>query len=113
MVDLMEDKKGNVLDIIEDESEATDELILEKTAITVAKDSTASDIAITGVVGGLTAVIKDSSNATYTKLHATISGDYDSVIISADSDAATGNYTVTLTDGTSKTAVIDVTVVAS
>lgn len=111
--DLMEDKKGNILDIIEDESEATDELILEKTAITVAKDSTASDISITGAVGGLTAVIKDSSNATYAKLHATISGDYDSVIISADSDAATGNYTVTLTDGTSKTAVIDVTVVAS
>lgn len=113
MVDLMEDKKGNILDIIEDESEATDELILERTAITVAKGSTASDISITGAVGGLTAAIKDSSKAAYTKLHATISGDYDSIIISADSDAATGNYTVTLTDGASKTAVIDVTVVAS
>ena len=113
MVDLMEDKKGNILDIIEDESEATDELILERTAITVAKDSVSSDIGITGVVGTLTASIKDSSNATYSKLHATISGDYDSIIISADSDAATGNYTVTLTDSASKTVVLDVVVVAS
>lgn len=79
----------------------------------MAKDSTSSDIGITGVVGTLSAAIKDSSNAAYTKLHATISGDYDSIIISADSDAATGNYTVTLTDGASKTAVLDVTVVAS
>lgn len=110
MVDLLEDKDGNVLDIIEDTSELTEELTASVSSVSIGQGGTASDIQITGAVGALTAAIKDSSNATYAKLHAQISGDNDNVIIYADADAATGNYTVTLTDTDSKSTVIRVVV---
>ena len=109
--DLLEDKNGNVLDMIEDTSEMQDEIVLGRTSISVAQGGITPDISVMGVTGTLSAAIKDSSNATYAKLHAVISGDNDNVIITADADAAAGNYTVTLTDSDSKTAVIAVTVV--
>lgn len=108
--DLMEDKNGNILDIVEDTSELTDELTAARTSVSLGQGGVASDIQITGAVGALTAAIKDSSNATYAKLHAQISGDNDNVIIYADADAAAGSYTVTLTDTASKSVVINVTV---
>lgn len=110
--DLLEDKDGNVLDIIEDTSELTDELTADRTSVTLGQGGTASDIQITGAVGALSVAIKDSSNATYAKLHAQISGDNDNVIIYADADAAAGSYTVTLTDTDSKSVTINVTVTA-
>lgn len=81
-------------------------------SVTIAKGSAAADVAIIGSVGAVTAAVKDSSNATYAKVHAQISGDNDTVIIYADNDAAAGNYTVTLTDSksTPQTVVIAVTV---
>ena len=110
--DLMSNANGDVLDLIEDTSELTDELMVSRASVSVAKGGATADIAVTGVSGTLTAAIKDSTNTTYTKLHAVISGDGDNVIVTADSDAVAGNYTVTLTDSDSKSVVIGVTVLA-
>ena len=107
--DLMEDKDGNVLDIIEDTSEA-EEMSVSNNSVSLSASGVAPDIQIIGANGAVTAAIKDSSNATYAKLHAQISGDNDNVIIYADSDAANGSYTVTLTDSASNSVVINVTV---
>ena len=109
--DLLEDKNGNVLDMIEDTSEA-EEMSVSKSAISIGQGASAPDIEIIGASGAVTASIKDSSDATYAKLHAQLSGDNDNVIIYSDNDAAAGTYTVTLTDAASNSAVIKVTVVA-
>ena len=109
--DLMEDKDGNVLDLIEDASEA-EEMSVSRSSVSLAQGGTAPDIQIYGANGAVTAAIKDSSSATYSKLHAQLSGDNDTVIIYADNDAAAGSYTVTLTDTASNSVVINVTVVA-
>ena len=109
--DLMEDKNGNILDIVEDTSEA-DELSVSKSELTIGQGASASDIQIYGASGAVTATVKDSSDASYAKIHAQISGDNDTVIIYTDADAAAGSYTVTLTDSASNSVVIKVTVVA-
>lgn len=109
--DLMEDKNGNILDIIEDTSEA-EEMSVSNSEITLGQGASASDIQIIGATGVVTASVKDSSNASYAKLHAQLSGDNDTVIIYSDADAAAGTYTVTLTDSASNSAVINVTIVA-
>ena len=108
--DIMEDKNGNYVDMIE----ITDEgMTTNKAAVRLAKGATAEDVTIYGAVGTVTAVIKDSSDQTATKVHATISGDNDNVIISADSDATAGDYTVTLTDSGSQTTKNTATVYAA
>ena len=109
--DLMEDKNGNILDIVEDVSEV-DEMSVSRNEITLGQGASASDIQIYGATGAVTAAVKDSSSATYAKIHAQLSGDNDTVIIYTDADAAAGDYTVTLTDSASNSVVIKVTVVA-
>lgn len=105
--DIMEDKNGNYVDMIE----ITDEgMSVGKPAIRVAKGASSEDVAIYGAVDTVTAAITDGSGTTYSKLHATISNDNDTVIISADADAAVATYTVTLTDSASQTASFTVTV---
>lgn len=105
---LLEDKAGNFVDMIEI---AEDEVMsVGQAAITVAIGGTSPNVAINGAVGAVTATVKDSSDATYAKLHALVSGDNDTVIIYADNDAVAGTYTVTLTDSTSQTAKINVTI---
>lgn len=101
-MDILRDRNGDFIDFIE----ITDDeaMSVSKSATSVAKGGASENISISGAVGAVTATIKDSEDTTYTKLHAVISGDNDTVIISADSDAASGTYTVTLTDSTSGTA---------
>lgn len=114
MVDLMEDKEGNILDMVELTGDVN-AMSLSNNTLTVKQNKVAPEVRIFDAEGTVTAAIKDSSNETYAKLHATISGDNDTVIISADSDAAVGVYTVTLTDSasTAQTAVITVNVVSA
>lgn len=102
--DLLANKTNDVMDIIEDTSEA-DDFSVSTTNVTLAKGSTAPDIHIYGASGAVTAV------ATNAKVTAILSGDYDSVIISAAADATTGASTVTLTDSASNSVVINVNVV--
>ena len=109
----MEDKDGNILDIIEDTSELTDTMTTSTTHVTLVQGTSGADINIMGNTGAVTATVKDSSNAAYAKITAAISGDNDTVILAAAADAAAGNYTLTLTDTESKTTVIYVTVVAA
>ena len=113
--DLMEDKDGNILDIVEDTSEMTDTMTTSVTHVTLTQGTSGADINITGGTGAITAVVKDASSNTYSKITATISGDYDTLILAAAADASAGNYTVNLTDSeaTPKTATIYVTVVES
>lgn len=108
--DLLEDKNGNIFDMVEIDDAGEVELGVNVDTISIAQGGTAPDIRITGATGAVTATIKDSSNATATKVKAVISGDSDTVIISADDDATAGTYTVTLTDTASQTKVITVTV---
>ena len=89
-----------------------DALVVSTNSVVIAKGATSEDIAVNYANGALTAAVTDSSSAAYTKVKAVISGDNDSVIISADADAAVGTYTVTLTDAASKTVAIGVTVTA-
>lgn len=112
--DLMEDKDGNILDMIELTGDVN-AMSVSNSNLSIVKGSVSADVHVYDGVGVLTASVKDSSNATYAKLHATISGDNDTVIITADNDATPGVYTVTLTDSasTAQTAVITVTVLAS
>ena len=113
--DLMEDKDGNIFDMVELSDDATAMSVSTK-SIGLVKGTSGSDVRIYDAVGAVTAAITDSENNAYTKLHAQISGDNDTVIIYADNDAAAGTYTVTLTDsktGTAQTAKIVVTVTAS
>ena len=109
--DLMEDKDGNILDMVED----TDDPVLaaSKATVGVVKGGSSPDVQISGATGALTVTIKDSSDVTATKVHAVVSGDHDNVIITADADADAGNYTVTLADASSGTVVINVVVSAS
>lgn len=109
--DLLEDKQGNYVDYIEITEDAT--ISVGTSVVGVVKGSSTSDVKILNASGAVTAVIKDSSDQAATKLHATISGDNDTVIISVDSDATAGNYTVTLTDAASNTAKFTVVVSAS
>lgn len=112
--DLMEDKDGNIMDMIELTGDVN-AMSVSPNYITVVKGSNGADVHVYDAVGALTAAIKDSSNNTYSKLSATISGDNDTVIISAAADAAVGVYTVTLTDSASdaQTATVTVNVIAS
>jgi hypothetical protein len=103
--DLLEDANGDVLDLIEDTAGA-DEFSVSTNSIVVAKGGVAPDIQIFGATGAVTAT---ASNA---KITATLSGDYDTVIISAAADATAGAYTVTIADAASNSTVIDVTVPA-
>lgn len=112
--DLLEDKDGNVADMVEITEGAV--LSVSRSVLTVAKNTASADVAINGAVGAVTVTIKDSSNETATKVKAVISGDNDSVIFTVDSDADTGVYTATLTDSktpTAQTAVVSINVVAS
>jgi hypothetical protein len=106
--DLMEDKDGNYVDYIEITEDAT--ISVSPSLIGVVKGNSTSDIHIHDASGAVTAVIKDSSDQTYAKLHAAISGDNDTLIVSADADATAGTYTVTLTDAASNTAKVTVVV---
>jgi len=108
--DLLEDKNGNVFDMVEIDDAGEAELGVNVDTISIAQGGTAPDIRITGATGAVTASVKDSSSTAYAKVKAVISGDSDTVIISADNDAAAGTYTVTLTDTASQTKVITVTV---
>ena len=103
---LMEDKDGNVMDIIEDTSEAS-EFSVSNENVTIVKGGVAPDIQIYGATGAVTTV------ATNAKVTATLSGDNDTLILAAAADATTGASTVTLTDSASNTVVINVNVVAS
>jgi len=95
--DLMEDADGNVFDMVELEEVSTI-FSVSTTSVALVKGTTSQSIAITGTEGltSLTATVKDSSNETYSKIHAILSANKDTLIISADSDAANGNYTVQL-----------------
>lgn len=107
--DLMEDKNGNVLDMVEISDDA---MSVTPSALRLAVGSTAPDVKISNAVGTVTATVKDSSDNTYAKITATVSGDNDTVIIESAADAAAGNYKVVLTDSTSGTAqTAEVTVV--
>ena len=113
--DLMEDKDGNIFDMVELSDDAA-AMSVSRRSVGLVKGTSASDVRIYDAVGAVTATIKDSEDNAYAKLHAQISGDNDTVIIYADNDAAAGTYTVTLTDsksGTAQTAQIVVTVTAS
>ncbi len=103
--DLLEDKNGNVMDIIEDTADA-DSMSVSTSSIRLAIGGTAPDIQIYGASGAVTAT---PSNA---KITATMSGDNDNVIIAAASDATAGTYTVTLTDAQSNSVVVTVVVVS-
>jgi len=110
--DLLEDKDGNFLDFVE----ITDApLSTSRNVLSIVQGGRSADITIDNAVGAITAAIKDSSDATYSKVKATISGDNDTIIVTADADAAVGTYTVTLTDSAStpQTTVITVYVIAS
>ena len=108
---LMENRDGDFVDMIEiPDGEA---MGVSQGAVSVAIGGASPNVAITGAVGAVTAAVKDSSDATYAKLHAVVSGDNDTVIIYADNDAAAGSYKVILTDsstGTAQTATILVTI---
>lgn len=110
--DLLEDKDGNIFDMVELTEEDV-EMSVSASTVTIAQGGVAPDVHIVGATGAVTATVKDSSDVASTKVKALISGDNDTVIISADADATAGNYTVTLTDstsGTAQTATIAVTV---
>ena len=101
--------------IIWDADEVTDGagMAVSDPAITLAKGASSNNIDITNAVGAVTAAVTDSSSQPYAKVTAVVSGDNDTVIVSAAADAAAGTYTVTLTDstsGTAQTATITVTV---
>jgi len=102
--DLLEDANGDVMDIIEDTSAAS-EFGLSTYDITVVKGSTAPDIQAYGVQGVLHAV------PVYNKVHASVSGDNDTIIISVDADATTGTSNVTVSDDADNGGVIKVHVV--
>lgn len=109
--DLLEDRHGDFVDMIE----ITDNEVMElsTSAIKLNIGGTSSNIDIHGAVGGVTVAIKDSSDAAYSKIHGLVSGDNDTVILYADSDAVAGTYTATLTDskaGTPQTVTIAITV---
>lgn len=94
--DLMEDKNGNIFDMVE-----TDDLYAMSVSVptvSVVKGKSAQDVKISNAVGAVTATSAEE------KVHAVVSGDNDTVIIYADSDATAGTYTVTLTDSTTGTA---------
>ena len=99
--DLMEDKDGNIFDMVE---LVDDAMTTTPNALRLAIGATSPDVKINGAVGAVTAVVKDSSDATYAKITTTISGDNDTLIIAAANDAAAGNYKVILTDSTAGTA---------
>lgn len=107
--DLMEDKDGNILDIVE---YSEDSMSTSYASLSIAKGTSSQDVKIYNASGAVTADVTDSSDAAYAKLHAYISGDNDTLIVAADSDAATGNYKVTLTDEDSQSVVVKVAVVA-
>lgn len=113
--DLLEDKDGNVADMVE--ITESNVLYTSKSAITVTKGTVSGGINIYGAVGNVTVTIEDSSNQAATKVRAIRPGDSNSLImIMVDSDAATGVYTATLTDSktpTAQTAVVSINVVAS
>ena len=104
--DLMEDKNGNILDMIEI---TDDEITTSVPSTRFAIGGTSNEIKINNAVGTVTATIKDSSDAAYAKITATISGDNDTLILTAANDATAGNYKVILTDGASKTTTVGVT----
>ena len=110
---LMESKDGDFVDMIEIPD--NEEMSVGQSAISVAIGGTSPNVAINNAVGAVTAAVKDSSDASYAKLHAVVSGDHDTVIIYADADAVAGSYKVVLTDSASpaQTATILVTVPAS
>lgn len=108
--DLMEDKDGNILDMVEF---SEDNISTSAAALTIKQGKSAQDVKIYNAAGVVTAAITDSEDAAYTKLHAYVSGDNDTVIVAADADAAVGNYNVTLTDEESHNAVIKVAVIAA
>ena len=110
--DLMEDKDGNIMDMVELTGDV-DAMSTSVSTLSVKQGKVAPEARIYDAQGVVTAAITDSSDASYSKLHATISGDNDTVIISADNDAAVGVYTVTLTDANSQTAKITVNVVSA
>ena len=105
--DLMEDQNGNILDMVEITG---DTMSVGLSATSLVKGKSTADIRINNAVGTVTAVVKDSSDAAATKVRAAISGDNDTVIVSADSDATAGTYYVNLTDSASNSAKITVVV---
>lgn len=112
--DLMEDKDGNILDFIEivddiDISNTKASISTNTTSIELLPGVSSSDIEIKNATGVVTAAVSNSEGAV-TTVSAHISGDYDTLIISADSSAAPGDYTVALTDENSKTTNIAVKV---
>jgi len=99
--DLMEDKDGNIFDMVEISEDA---MGVSLAALRLAIGGTSPDIKINGANGAVSATVKDSSDATYAKISVTVSGDNDTLIIKAADDATAGNYKVILTDSTSGTA---------
>lgn len=108
--DLMEDKNGNVMDMIE----LTDDVISAvPNELRIALGTSSSNVTIKNANGTVTASIKDSNDSDYSKLTAIISGDNDDLIITCDDDADVGTYTVELTDANSNTTTITVIVYQS
>lgn len=111
--DLMEDSDGNILDLVEYDDTA--KMSVSRNSLTIAQGAASPDISIGAAVAPITVAIKDNADATYAKLHAVISGDSDTIIITADDDAAVATgYKVILTDSaaTPQTATITVAVIA-
>lgn len=112
--DLMEDKDGNIMDMIELTGDVN-AMSVGTRNLTVKQGAVSPEVHIYDPEGAVTYAITDSSDNTYSKIHAVVSGDNDTIIISADADAAVGAYTVTLSDSASpaQTAEITVNVVTS
>lgn len=102
--DLLEDKEGNILDMIElnDEVGEAAGLWTSLNKITVKIGAQSQNIRISNAQGTVTASFKDASGATATsKFNYVISGDNDSIIVSPKSSGgpdANADYTLTLTD---------------
>lgn len=98
--DLMEDANGNIFDMVEI-GESAPTFSISASAIRLVKGTTSQAISITGSedITSLSIDITDSSQQEYTKVKAILSANNDTLIISADEDAAVGSYAVKLTVG--------------
>lgn len=106
------DSNGCLL-IIEEVPVTGEAMHVDHDAIDLGVGHYAQDIRIINNIGDVTCVVKDSSEATATKVHSVVSTDSEKVFFYADADATTGTYTATLTDskeGTAQTCTVTITV---
>ena len=109
--DLMEDKDGNILDMVEITGEY--DIIASTQAVSVVVGKLSNDIKISGITGEATIAFLDSSGNDYSNLEALLSADNDTLIIRAKNNATAGTYTLVLSDEESKEVDITVQVVAA